>query len=191
MKNALIFQKFYLLKKIELKLNVLNTKLKKCIRILDAEEVDEKFHSRYNCKKKTYRYIINNSKNGTAIYRNLEYNFNEKLDIKKMDEAVKNFIGEHDFLSFSRYFDKKPTIKTIYEAKINRLPDDTLEIVFVGNGFLKYMVRIMVGTLIDIGLGKKKSEDINRIFSLKDRRESSKTASPNGLFLYKVWYKEE
>ena len=78
----------------------LNTKLKRSIRILEAKEVEERFHSRYNCKKKTYRYIINNSENGTAIYRDLEYNFSQKLDFEKMKKAAKNFIGEHDFRGF-------------------------------------------------------------------------------------------
>ena len=78
----------------------INTKLKRSVRILEAEDVDEKFHSRYNCKRKTYRYIINNSKNGTAIYRNLQYNFAEKLDEKKMNNAIKYFLGEHDFKGF-------------------------------------------------------------------------------------------
>ena len=108
-----------------------------------------------------------------------------------MDLAIKHFIGTHDFISFSRFVDKKPTIKTIYEAKINRLDSDALEIIFIGNGFLKYMVRIMVGTLIDIGLGKKNVDDIDNIFMAKDRSKASKTASPNGLFLYNVWYKED
>ena len=78
----------------------INTKLKKSIRVIDAEEVDERFHSRYNCKKKTYRYIINNSLNGTAIYRNLEYNFSERLNAEKMNEAAQKFVGEHDFKGF-------------------------------------------------------------------------------------------
>ena len=78
----------------------INTKLKRSIRIIKAEEVDERFHSRLTCKKKTYRYIINNSEYGTAIYRNLETNISNKLDEEKMNEASKYFIGEHDFKAF-------------------------------------------------------------------------------------------
>lgn len=170
-------------------MRALNSLLPLDIRVKDVEFVSSDFHARFSAVKKEYRYYIKMGE--YDLFKNNYTAYYPKLDVDEMDKAIKYFIGEHDFLSFSRYVDKKPTIKTIYEAKINRLPDDTLEIVFVGNGFLKYMVRIMVGTLIDIGLGKKKSEDINRIFSLKDRRESSKTASPNGLFLYKVCYKEE
>ena len=78
----------------------INTFLKKSIRIIKAEEVDERFHSRLTCKKKTYRYIINNSENQSAIYRNLENFFTEKLDIEKMKEAIKYFEDEHDFKAF-------------------------------------------------------------------------------------------
>ena len=97
----------------------LNTKLKRSIRILKAEEVEERFHSRYNCKKKTYRYIINNSENGTALYRNLEYNFSQKLDVDKMNRASKKFIGEHDFKGFKASgTSSKSSIRTIYEATV-------------------------------------------------------------------------
>ena len=87
----------------------LNSKLKNSIRIKSAEIVDENFHSRYSVHSKTYRYIINNSKYGTAIYREFEYNFPIKLDIQKMKEAAKYFVGEHDFKGFkaSRHKFKK------------------------------------------------------------------------------------
>lgn len=78
----------------------INSIIKKSIIIKKAEEVDEKFHARYACKKKTYRYVINNSTIGTALYRNLEYHIAQKLDVEKMKEAVKYFEGEHDFKAF-------------------------------------------------------------------------------------------
>ena len=75
----------------------INSQLKKSIRVKKAEEVDERFHSRYTCKKKTYQYTINNSEQGTAIFRNIQYHFPLKLDENKMNEAVKYLIGKHDF----------------------------------------------------------------------------------------------
>ena len=78
----------------------LNSKLKNSIRIKSAEVVDERFHSRYSVHSKTYRYVINNSEFGTAIFREFEYNFPIKLDVEKMQAAVKYFIGEHDFKGF-------------------------------------------------------------------------------------------
>lgn len=170
-------------------MRALNSLLPLDIRVKKVEFVSNDFHARFSAIKKEYRYYI--KLNEYDLFKNNYSAYYEKLDVDKMDIAIKDFIGEHDFLSFSRYVDKKPTIKTIYEAKINRLDNDMLEIIFIGNGFLKYMVRIMVGTLIDIGLNRKSVEDIKLIFSYKDRAKASKTASPNGLFLYKVSYKEE
>jgi len=166
----------------------LNTKLKKSIRILEAEEVDERFHSRYSCKKKTYRYIINNSKNGTAIYRNLEYNFSGKLDAEKMNRAIQKFIGEHDFKGFKASgTSSKNSIRTIYEASVIR-KDDRVIIELTGNGFLYNMVRIIAGTLIDVGTDKIKMEEIENIINSGDRARAGKTLPPNGLYLVKVEY---
>ena len=78
----------------------INSKLKKSIVVKSAEEVDEKFHSRYSVKEKTYRYTINNSKYGTALFRDMEYHYPIKLNVEKMKEAVKYFEGEHDFTAF-------------------------------------------------------------------------------------------
>ena len=78
----------------------INSIIKKSIVIKKAEEVDENFHARYCCKRKTYKYVINNSSIGTALYRNLEYHISQKLDIQEMKKAVKYFEGEHDFKAF-------------------------------------------------------------------------------------------
>lgn len=166
----------------------LNTKLKRSIRILAAEEVDERFHSRYNCKKKTYRYVINNSVNGTAIYRNLEYNFSQELNVDKMNEAVKYFIGEHDFKGFKASgTSSKSSVRTIYDAKVYK-NGDRVNIELTGNGFLYNMVRIIAGTLIDVGVGKILPEEVPDIINSKERTKAGKTLPPNGLYLVKVEY---
>lgn len=166
----------------------LNTKLKRSIRILVAEEVDERFHSRYNCKKKTYRYVINNSANGTAIYRNLEYNFSQKLNVDKMNEAVKYFIGEHDFKGFKASgTSSKSSVRTIYDAKVYK-NGDRVNIELTGNGFLYNMVRIIAGTLIEVGIEKILPEQITDIINSKERTKAGKTLPPNGLYLVKVEY---
>lgn len=162
----------------------INSILPKDIYVKEVEIVNENFHSRFSAKSKEYRYYI--AKEYNPITKNYSaYIYN--LNIDKMKEAIKYFIGTHDFTSFSFYVLNKPTIKTIFDAYINE-SNDYLEIIFVGDGFLKYMVRIMVGTLIEIGLNKKKPEDIINIFEKKDRRYAGKTAAANGLFLYKVNY---
>ncbi len=166
----------------------LNTKLKRSIRIIDAKEVEESFHSRYNCKKKTYRYIINNSKNGTAIYRNLQYNFSEKLDENKMHEAIQYFVGEHDFKGFKASgTSSKTSIRTIYSGKVEKR-GDLIIIEITGNGFLYNMVRIIAGTLIEVGIGKIKPEEISQIIRSKDRTRAGKTLPPQGLYLVNVEY---
>ena len=167
----------------------INTKLKKSIRILSAEEVDEKFHSRLTCKKKTYRYIINNSEYGTAIYRNLETHIPMRLDIEKMKEAVKYFEGEHDFNAFKASgTSSKSSIRTIYKADVIQMPNDRIYIELTGNGFLYNMVRIIAGTLVEVGIGKIEPSEIDAIIKSKKRENAGKTLPPQGLYLVKVEY---
>lgn len=156
------------------------------IHVDKIEVVDDNFHARYNALSKEYRYYINIGKYDAFKANYSIYMYN--LDIKAMKKGIKYFIGEHDFIGFTQQLPEgKPTIKTIYKANIKKI-NDMLEIRFVGSGFLKYQVRIMVGTLMDIGLRRKKPEDILDIFDKKDRKLAGKTASPKGLFLYKVNY---
>lgn len=167
----------------------LNTKLKRSIRILKAEEVEERFHSRYNCKRKTYRYIINNSENGTAVYRNLQYNFSEELDENKMNQAIKYFIGEHDFKGFKASgTSSKSSVRIIFDGKVERI-GDLIYIEITGSGFLYNMVRIIAGTLLEVGIAKINPEEIKSIIESGDRNKAGKTLPPQGLYLVKVEYK--
>jgi len=166
----------------------INSKLKKSIVIKTAEEVDERFHSRYNCKQKTYRYVINNSEILSAIYRNLEYHVSQKLDVNLMKKAIKYFEGEHDFAGFKASgTSSKSSIRTIYNAEIKE-ENSRVCIYLTGNGFLYNMVRIISGTLVEVGLGKIKPEEIPNIIESKDRQKAGKTLPPQGLYLMKVDY---
>ena len=166
----------------------INSQLKNSIIIKKAEEVDERFHSRYNAKHKTYRYIINNSPCGTAIYRNLEYCFPIKLDVAKMQEAAKYFEGEHDFKAFkSSGTSAKNSVRTIYNASVKKEREKII-IELTGNGFLYNMVRIISGTLLDVGLQKIKPEEIKNIIEEKDRQKAGKTLPAHGLYLVEVKY---
>ncbi len=166
----------------------LNSNLKQSIRIKSAEEVDEKFHSRYTCKKKTYEYTINNSKYGTAIYRNMQFHYPIKLNENKMNEAIKYLIGEHDFKSFKASgTSSKSSVRIIYNAEVVR-KDDIIKIRLTGNGFLYNMVRIIAGTLIEVGEGKIKPIEVKNILEAKDRLKAGKTLSPQGLCLLNVEY---
>ena len=166
----------------------INSQLKNSIIIKKAEEVDERFHSRYNAKHKTYIYIINNSPCGTAIYRNLEYCFPIKLDVAKMQEAAKYFEGEHDFKAFkSSGTSAKNSVRTIYNASVKQ-EGEKIIIELTGNGFLYNMVRIISGTLLDVGLQKIKPEEIKNIIEEKDRQKAGKTLPAHGLYLVEVKY---
>lgn len=167
----------------------INSNLKKSIRILQAEEVEERFHSRLSCKKKTYRYVINNSDIPSAIYRNLETHIPIKLDVGKMQEGAKYLEGEHDFKSFKASgTSSKSSVRTIYSAKVIQMPNERIYIELTGNGFLYNMVRIIAGTLVEVGSGKIKPEEIKSIIEAKDRAMAGKTLPPQGLFLVSVNY---
>ena len=167
----------------------INSNLKKSILIKSAEEVDERFHSRLTCKKKTYRYVINNSKYGTAIYRNLETHIPIKLNVEEMQKAIKFFEGEHDFKAFkSSGTSSKSSVRTIYKAEVKQMHNDKIWIELTGNGFLYNMVRIIAGTLVEVGLGKIKANEINDIMESKRRENAGKTLPPQGLYLVNVEY---
>jgi tRNA pseudouridine38-40 synthase len=166
----------------------INSKLKKSIVIKSAEEVDERFHSRLNCKRKTYRYVINNSIIGSAIYRNLETHIPQKLDVEKMKQAIKYFEGEHNFKAFKASgTSSKSSVRKIYEAKIYE-NGEKIYIELTGNGFLYNMVRIIAGTLVEVGLGKINPKDITNIIKEGKREKAGKTLPPNGLYLVRVMY---
>ncbi len=166
----------------------INSKLKKSIRIKSAEEVDERFHSRYSVKSKKYRYTINNSLHGTAIYRDMEYHFPIKLDVKKMQEAAKYFEGEHDFKAFKASgTSSKSSVRKIYKAEVIQ-NQDRIYIELTGSGFLYNMVRIISGTLVDVGIGKIKPNEIKEIIESKQREKAGKTLPANGLCLVEVTY---
>ena len=166
----------------------LNSKLKKTIVVKSAEEVPEDFHSRYSCKGKKYRYTINNSACGSAIYRDFEYHFPMKLDVEKMKEAIKHFKGKHDFKAFkSSGTSSKSSIREIYKAELTQ-EGDRIQIELEGSGFLYNMVRIIAGTLVDVGLEKTKPQEIVEIIETGDRNKAGKTLPPNGLCLIEVYY---
>lgn len=166
----------------------LNTNLKQSIRIQKAEEVPENFHSRFNCKEKTYRYIINNSEFGSAIYRNQEYCFPNELDIELMKKSAKYFEGEHDFKAFrSSGTSSKSSVRTIYKANVIK-NGERIYIELTGNGFLYNMVRIISGTILEVGTGKIKPEEIPQIIKSKERARAGKTLPPQGLYLVNVKY---
>lgn len=174
-------------------LDIENEKFTKAVNSLLPEDIvvkkiikiDKDFHARHQAIKKEYIYIIGTKYD--IFKRNYETYINKELDVQLMNKAIKLFIGTHDFKGFCSYVKNKPTVKTIYEASIKE-EKDKLIITIIGDNFLRYMVRKMVGTLIEIGLNNKDINIINEIFIKKDSKLCGKTAKPNGLYLKKVYY---
>ena len=168
-------------------MRALNSNLPDDIHVINVETVSDNFHARYMVKEKEYQYKLNMGEY-SPIDRDYVFQYNKKLDIDKMNEAIKYFIGTHDFKSFTPTKDKRENyIRTITYANIKE-NNNVLTFTFRGNGFIKYQIRNMVGYLIRVGEGKKKGEDIPRILEGKDRRLASITAHPEGLYLTNVIY---
>ncbi len=168
----------------------LNKMLPKDIYVQNIEKVDESFHARYTAKRKTYVYKMNCGEYN-PIEADTIYQYNRPLHVENMEEASRYFIGEHDFASFtkaSRQYES--TVREIYEIKMYK-KDSILEIEFTGNGFLQYMVRNMVGFLIEVGEGKRKPIEVEEVLQKKDRRYAGFTAEPVGLYLKDIEYQED
>ena len=166
----------------------LNSLLPEDISVLSAVAVDESFHARFDAKGKEYRYMIHLSSKRDPFQRKFVYQYPYPLNLQAMEQASVFFLGTHDFTSFcaakTEVEDKVRTIKTIDFT----LENDLLTIRFVGNGFLYNMVRILVGTLLEVGSGDRSPEDIPIILAHRDRRLSGKTAPGHGLYLWEVFY---
>jgi tRNA pseudouridine38-40 synthase len=160
------------------------------IHVKNLEEKNMDFHARYNVRTKEYIYIINLGEYN-PLERKYVYQYNKPLDLISIERALKYLEGEHDFKSFAGSDkDKKSYVRTITQANIikNSKCPDKIVISFVGTGFLKHMIRNIIGTLIQIGEGKKTSENIMDILNKKDRRLAGITANPEGLYLKDVNY---
>ncbi len=171
--------------------HALNSKLPNSIVIKSAEEVEERFHARYNCKGKTYRYVIYPSEFPSAINRYREFHVPYPVDIGKMKKALSKFQGTHDFKGFksSGGSPKKTTVRTISKCELKE-ENGRIIIELTGDGFLYNMVRIICGTVLDVGLGKIPLEEIDEIILSGDRKRAGKTLPPHGLYLVKVYYEE-
>lgn len=161
------------------------------IRILEAAEMPESFHARFDSKGKKYIYRISNSGFVDVCQRNYVYHVSAPLDVTLMKEACKSIVGTHDFKCFEASGSdvRESTVRTIYSLEIiEGRSEGDLEIHVSGDGFLYNMVRIITGTLVDVGHGKIRPEDIPGIIESKDRTTAGHTAPPYGLYLAEVYY---
>lgn len=166
---------------------ILNKRLNELnINIIDIEEVDENFHARFSAKSKVYRYYINTNQEFDIFKANFHYQLNKQLNLKKLEQASKEFIGKHDFLSFSTS-ELTNTIRVI--NFINILKKNEIIIIEIeGNGFLKNMVRMIVASLIKYSQDNITIEEIRLLLKNPKKGAANDIAPPNGLSLFKVNY---
>lgn len=158
------------------------------IRITTVEAVDERFHARLSALSKTYEYVIDNAPVADVFARKYSCRVEEALDVEKMREAAGLLTGTHDYISFcgNKKFKKSP-VRTVTDIEIAE-SDGKIRIAFTGDGFLQNMVRIMAGTLIEVGLGKREAASMPAILEAKSREAAGMMAPPEGLFLKEVSY---
>ncbi len=188
-------------------MDYLNSYLPEDIAVTKVCEADDRFHARLTKCRKTYLYRINNSNISNVFERKYVYNEPRELNIDEMKKAASYLIGEHDFVGFSSLKKvKKSTVRTIYECRVQQggncntpsvgRADSSLgegangeiDIFITGDGFLYNMVRIIAGTLIEIGKGERKAEDILKVLEGKNREAAGFTAPAQGLTLYEAEY---
>ena len=169
-------------------LDHLNRYLPRDIVVKKLEEVPERFHARYNASGKKYSYYVWNNSVPSVFERNFSYEYAGDLDIDKMNKACDKLVGKHDFIGFSSLKkSKKSTVRTINEIKIHK-EGDLLHFTFIGEGFLYKMIRIIMGTILEIGAGTTELESIDAIFKSGIRSEAGMTVPSQGLFLDEVYY---
>jgi tRNA pseudouridine38-40 synthase len=173
----------------EVFLKGLNSLLPKDIIITSCESVPDNFHARYAVKSKTYHYRILNRLIPAAIYRQYAWHIRKKLDLNAMQNALRCITGRHDFKAFEGSGSPRTdSVRCIMTADLLRTHDEYLILILEGDGFLKFMVRNIVGTLVDVGLGKLTPDDFKQILASKNRNLAGITAPAHGLFLMDVKY---
>ena len=169
----------------------LNTYLPEDIGILRVERVPERFHARLWATGKCYSYRIGTDNCIAVFDRKYRYALGKELDVEAMKKAAEDLVGTHDFKSFcgnSRM--KKSTVRTVTEIRIEEFPHE-VKLTFRGNGFLQYMVRILTGTLIEVGLHQRPADSMGWLLERKERQLAGATAPAQGLCLEEVYYHGE
>jgi len=167
----------------------LNSLLPHDIVIQKVEEVDEGFHARKYSKSKIYEYRILNRNLRSAFHRGYVWHIPQKLNLTEMKKATQSLIGEHDFSAFRTVGSPtRTTVRRVIRAEWKRGRDGLIRFEIEANGFLKQMVRSIIGTLVEIGKGRMEAAEIREILNSRDRKEAGPTAPAQGLFLKEVKY---
>jgi tRNA pseudouridine38-40 synthase len=169
----------------------LNSLLPDDIVIKTCENVPDTCHARYDARRKTYRYRILNRRVPTAVDNRYVWHIRQELQIGAMQAAAAQVVGQHDFKAFEGTGSPRTsTVRTIFRARLNQEPEGYLVFEIEGDGFLRYMVRNIVGTLVETGRGKITPKGFRTILESKDRDKAGATAPPQGLFLVSVEYED-
>lgn len=156
--------------------------------IREAREMPEDFHARYSSKGKWYRYAIYNADVRSPLFCRTAWHLRGNLDLTLMQEAARHLVGEHDFQAFrTTGCVAKTTVREIYSIEVNA-NQEFIYLDFKGSGFLRNMVRILVGTLVEIGQGKRPASDLEKLLQGEADLNSGATAPAHGLCLQEVWY---
>jgi tRNA pseudouridine38-40 synthase len=167
----------------------LNSLLPADIAIQSAEEVGEDFHAQFGARRKTYRYVILNGGVPSAIHRRYAWHIPHSLDLQAMEGASRYLLGKQNFASFrAADGDSSAPVREVFRAGWSVPEPSFLHFTIEANGFLKHMVRNIVGTLVEVGKGRMGQEEIARILAARDRRQAGMTAPAQGLFLVEVRY---
>ncbi len=175
---------------------LLNQQLPEDISVRAVESMPSEFHARYDAKSKLYRYIIDNTRILSPFSRHRSWHIPHTLNISAMQQAAKLLIGEHDFASFQASgCSARHAVRTLYDISITPElsvigceTNSLMECSFHGNGFVRHMIRNMVGTIVDIGLGRIAVENIQTILQAKQRVAAGKCAPACGLYMCEVYY---
>jgi tRNA pseudouridine38-40 synthase len=161
------------------------------IRIVSVEEVPLSFDARRHAKEKEYRYFLHLHPVASPFFSRHAWHIEKPLDLGAMREGLAHIVGEHDFASFrGQGCTAKTTVRTIFRAELYEFAPAVHFIGISGGGFLRHMVRTLVGTLVDVGKGKYSPERVRELLSLRNRSEAGPTAPAHGLFLWSVAYPE-
>jgi tRNA pseudouridine38-40 synthase len=167
----------------------LNSLLPDDILIRACESVDPAFHARYHARSKIYQYRILNRDMPSVMERHYVWHIRRRLNVEAMQKAALYFVGEHDFKAFQGTGSSRTsTVRHVIRAGLRQTKDGQILFDIEAQGFLRYMVRNIVGTLVDVGNGRILGEDVNRILLSRDRNRAGATAPARGLFLMKVNY---
>lgn len=171
-------------------LRALNSRLPPDVRVLEVADAPEGFHARFSCQWRAYRYRVQNAPIASALDRYRALWVPQKLDLEAMNAAAGHLIGRHDFAAFATR-EERQTVREVYAARWISTPRDPCEFRLVGESFLRHMVRGIVGTLLEVGLGKLEPDGIKRILESRARANAGPNVVPHGLYFadagYEAW----